>query len=365
MAVCRGKVAEGLDFADDNGRAVLITGLPYPPFKDARVELKRQFLDEQLRNKSGSMTGQKWYQLEAFRATNQAVGRVIRHSRDHGAVVFLDTRFGDPAAKACLSKWLQPHFSKYSNFGAASKSLAAFFKVDSSVGQMRREAVQRQTELMQKSNSTAQVKGIKRSHGSSDDNDDVKPNAEVLQDIYNVDCKKDPGSVAASIYAQSSQGISFASHSKDVKNEGKVQIHSLHKKKKIKLATSKCVSFDDSETVNPGSSISSSGITPASSVDIIRHKNPDRQDTNVAKSYIKRLKATLNSEEMSAFKNCIQKYKSNNDFQDLTPVLMSIVKKQVEGDSLLEEFKVFLKGKDLSEFHLFCTVTAPKMLESS
>ena len=41
MAVCRGKVAEGLDFADDNGRAVLITGLPYPPFKDARVELKR------------------------------------------------------------------------------------------------------------------------------------------------------------------------------------------------------------------------------------------------------------------------------------------------------------------------------------
>ena len=26
MAVCRGKVAEGLDFADNNGRAVLITG---------------------------------------------------------------------------------------------------------------------------------------------------------------------------------------------------------------------------------------------------------------------------------------------------------------------------------------------------
>ena len=42
MAVCRGKVAEGLDFADDNGRAVLITGLPYPPFKDPWVELKRK-----------------------------------------------------------------------------------------------------------------------------------------------------------------------------------------------------------------------------------------------------------------------------------------------------------------------------------
>ena len=76
MAVCRGKVAEGLDFADDNGRAVLITGLPYPPYKDARVELKRQFLDDQLKSSNGSMTGQKWYQLEAFRATNQVRGTV-------------------------------------------------------------------------------------------------------------------------------------------------------------------------------------------------------------------------------------------------------------------------------------------------
>merc|ERR1719470_73737 len=103
MAVCRGKVAEGLDFADDNGRAVLVTGLPYPPYKDARVELKRVFLDDQLRGKKGSMTGHKWYQLEAFGATNQAIGRVIRHSRDHGAVIFLDTRFGDHQAKVSLS----------------------------------------------------------------------------------------------------------------------------------------------------------------------------------------------------------------------------------------------------------------------
>ena len=51
LAVCRGKVAEGLDLADDNGRAVLITGLPYPPLKDPRVELKRLYLDDELRKK--------------------------------------------------------------------------------------------------------------------------------------------------------------------------------------------------------------------------------------------------------------------------------------------------------------------------
>lgn len=37
FAVCRGKVSEGLDFANNNGRAVIITGLPYPPYKDPKV----------------------------------------------------------------------------------------------------------------------------------------------------------------------------------------------------------------------------------------------------------------------------------------------------------------------------------------
>lgn len=46
MAVCRGKVSEGLDFADINGRAVIITGLPFPPFKDPRIILKKKYLQE-------------------------------------------------------------------------------------------------------------------------------------------------------------------------------------------------------------------------------------------------------------------------------------------------------------------------------
>lgn len=45
MGVCRGKVSEGLDFVDANGRAVIIIGLPYPPFKDPRIILKRKYLD--------------------------------------------------------------------------------------------------------------------------------------------------------------------------------------------------------------------------------------------------------------------------------------------------------------------------------
>jgi Rad3-related DNA helicase len=30
LAVCRGKLSEGLDFSDDFARAVIIVGIPYP-----------------------------------------------------------------------------------------------------------------------------------------------------------------------------------------------------------------------------------------------------------------------------------------------------------------------------------------------
>ena len=82
FAVCRGKVSEGLDFADRNGRAVIITGLPFPNVKDPHVVLKRQFLDERaaLQKKGGiittRLTGGDWYRQSAYRAVNQAIGRV-------------------------------------------------------------------------------------------------------------------------------------------------------------------------------------------------------------------------------------------------------------------------------------------------
>ncbi len=37
LAVCRGKVSEGLDFADDYGRLVIAIGIPFPAFKNPQV----------------------------------------------------------------------------------------------------------------------------------------------------------------------------------------------------------------------------------------------------------------------------------------------------------------------------------------
>ena len=46
FAVCRGKVSEGIDFSNNKGRVVIVTGIPYAPHLDPWVILKKEYLDE-------------------------------------------------------------------------------------------------------------------------------------------------------------------------------------------------------------------------------------------------------------------------------------------------------------------------------
>lgn len=131
MAVCRGKVSEGLDFADRNGRAVIITGLPFPPLKDPKVILKRRYLESNRTRENQLLSGNEWYNLEATRAVNQAIGRVIRHRNDYGAILLCDSRFKDAAQVQQLSKWIRGHLGdrpQCSPFGPIVRELRQFFK---------------------------------------------------------------------------------------------------------------------------------------------------------------------------------------------------------------------------------------------
>ncbi|KAF6089258.1 regulator of telomere elongation helicase 1 [Phyllostomus discolor] len=132
LAVCRGKASEGLDFADRNGRGVVVTGLPYPPRKDPRVILKMQFLDE-MKGRSGAagqfLSGQDWYRQQASRAVNQAIGRVIRHRHDYGVVLLCDHRFTSADSRAQLPSWVRPHVKVYDHFGHVIRDVAQFFRV--------------------------------------------------------------------------------------------------------------------------------------------------------------------------------------------------------------------------------------------
>ncbi|WZZ05552.1 hypothetical protein YC2023_091473 [Brassica napus] len=173
FAVCRGKVSEGLDFADGAGRAVVITGLPYARVTDPKrnlvngvlclrdslalflfrlalrdhfisltshfvkqIKLKREFLDEQSQvsdvKRSTILSGSMWYSQEAARAVNQAIGRVIRHRHDYGAIIFCDDRFEQPSQQSKISLWIRPYVKCYPRYGEVISDLARFFRIERS-----------------------------------------------------------------------------------------------------------------------------------------------------------------------------------------------------------------------------------------
>lgn len=101
LCVARGKVAEGIDFDQHYGRAVLVIGVPYQYTQSrvlgARLEYMRSVLDI---NESDFLS------FDAMRQTAQCAGRVIRNKNDYGVVIFADKRYVRSDKKNKLPKWI-------------------------------------------------------------------------------------------------------------------------------------------------------------------------------------------------------------------------------------------------------------------
>lgn len=126
LAVCRGKVSEGIDFSDDNARVVIIVGIPFPNINDIQVAEKKKYNDTYKCSKN-LLSGSDWYCQQAFRALNQAAGRCIRHRHDYGAIIFLDERFREERNTIYISKWLRKSIRTYENFETSIEGLKSFF----------------------------------------------------------------------------------------------------------------------------------------------------------------------------------------------------------------------------------------------
>ncbi|CAG2206177.1 BACH1 [Mytilus edulis] len=130
LAVCRGKVSEGLDFADNFARAVITVGIPYPNWKDIQVGQKRMYNDKHKMSK-GLLSGSEWYEIQAFRALNQALGRCIRHRKDWGLLILADERFVKQKDKYCKGlsvKMGEKQSSSFTSCKQAMESISSFSK---------------------------------------------------------------------------------------------------------------------------------------------------------------------------------------------------------------------------------------------
>jgi Fanconi anemia group J protein len=118
LGVCHGRMSEGMDFLDGQARAVFVFGIPYPPFKDVEVVMKREY------NKAAGRND--WYETQGFRALFQAVGRCIRHQSDYGAIVLIDSRFNFMSQ---FPNWIRNSFRDHIGISDIRERLIQFFAV--------------------------------------------------------------------------------------------------------------------------------------------------------------------------------------------------------------------------------------------
>ncbi|KAE8752828.1 regulator of telomere elongation helicase 1-like 2 [Frankliniella occidentalis] len=141
IGVLSGKVSEGIDFKDDLGRAVVMFGLPYPPYMDPWVIHKKKHIREH----DSAEAEDDWYQAQAIRPVNQALGRIIRHQGDYGVVVLADVRYiSNYKIIRSLPGWLQ-RGREVVLFPQISNRLKNFFSTIPS----KMKDIKRRTEIQQ------------------------------------------------------------------------------------------------------------------------------------------------------------------------------------------------------------------------
>uniref|UniRef100_UPI001E244582 regulator of telomere elongation helicase 1 isoform 5 n=1 Tax=Rattus norvegicus TaxID=10116 RepID=UPI001E244582 len=349
LAVCRGKASEGLDFSDMNGRGVIVTGLPYPPRMDPRVILKMQFLDEMKgRSRVGGqcLSGQEWYQQQASRAVNQAIGRVIRHRHDYGAIFLCDHRFAYADARAHLPSWVRPYLKVYDNFGRVIRDVAQFFRVaqkamplpvpqavTSSVSEG--EAAVKEATLSSHSLSTRKamsldvhVPSLRRRPVGLPTAGDSESSVCVEYEQQTFSAQKRPmGLLAALEYNEQKAGASeeqaLSSSTPSLRCEKRLSVEQRGGKKKVRL---------------------------------VNHPEEPVAGTQAgrAKMFMVAVKQALSQANFDTFTQALQHYKSSDDFEALVASLTCLFAEDPKKHTLLKGFYQFVRPHHKQQFEDIC-----------
>ncbi|KAF6757547.1 helicase C-terminal domain-containing protein [Ephemerocybe angulata] len=137
FAVIGAKLSEGLNFADDLARAVVIVGLPFPNLGSPELRERMKYvkmLEEKASDGKDRFTktnGKKdaaaeLYENMCMNAVNQSIGRAIRHRNDWATLLLLDRRYATSSIRSKLPKWIGSKLTVNEVFGQTIKELAAF-----------------------------------------------------------------------------------------------------------------------------------------------------------------------------------------------------------------------------------------------
>lgn len=345
FAVCRGKASEGIDFADMHGRAVIITGLPFPPKIDPKVSAKINFLDQQKRVRKESLNGNEWYIQQSSRAVNQAVGRVIRHKDDFGAVIFMDKRFSFRSNIDELPRWMKDSVCVNEKFGSGIRELSMFFRVHVVVPPKVEEG--EKASLYQEYNYRVRLKEMKdkRKEAFHPELPDLESSThEVTPPPRKMARLANRASLITSLNSTDSAGFSYTSSLSPVSSKvitdykTPEQLKNRAKTRKIQLITSK----PQKENIL---------VTPTKpSVEI--KKEPSEEKLEHSRIYSAKIKKAFSVEESREFKKIMNCFKATKNIDNFIEEMGTLFLRGHHRE-LLIGLKIFISSKDRPKFDAY------------
>ncbi|XP_055853974.1 ATP-dependent DNA helicase DDX11 [Episyrphus balteatus] len=124
FSVVGGKLSEGLNFADDLGRCVIVVGMPYPNKNSPELQEKMKYLDVTLKNGAGA----EYYENLCMKSVNQCIGRSVRHINDYASVLLIDERYASEKVRKKLPQWISRNLKIPAAFGVVQGATAKFFR---------------------------------------------------------------------------------------------------------------------------------------------------------------------------------------------------------------------------------------------
>ncbi|KLO06962.1 DNA repair helicase [Schizopora paradoxa] len=132
MAVVGAKLSEGLNFADDLARAVVVVGLPYPNLASTELKERMKYVSNLQKKTNGKGSGRdpgaELYENLCMRAVNQSIGRAIRHKDDWASLILVDARYASQRVRSKLPRWIDESTVVTDTFGQVVKELSGFFR---------------------------------------------------------------------------------------------------------------------------------------------------------------------------------------------------------------------------------------------
>ncbi|XP_025911813.1 regulator of telomere elongation helicase 1 isoform X3 [Apteryx rowi] len=355
------EASEGLDFADMNGRGVIITGLPFPPRMEPRIVLKMQFLDEMRRSGAGAqyLSGREWYSQQASRAVNQAIGRVIRHRQDYGAIFLCDQRFTTGDVRDKLPSWVRPYVKVYDNFGHAVRGVSLFFRVAQEVMPpplpqcpSGSAAALSESDLAP-STSSEQIQSMRKAKKL----DDHVPSLKRKRVGMSVN-----GDVSSSLCTEYEQelicprrqciGLLDALERNEKSCEDAEEEDALPGEEKAQRLSTLSLQYEKRLTDEQKGGRKKIKLVSNSQTDKIADLTEPKKAR--ATTYIATVKETLSQENYDLFSKALQHYKKTDDFDAMLSQMSSLFTEDQKKHILLREFYQFVRPQHKKQFDEAC-----------